>query len=236
MAPPVFKTGGRRAASSAGSIPVRLRVDSALGMADCGVGPRSWTRAAGCQERASYSSTPPGRSAGAARRDADQGGGHPRPGSGSLPGGISPASVTDAGRPRFRRPPPPLPGDQRGGRSHAHQSRPRAAVGCRVTQRGSQQDCAHGSSIRQTAKRGRRGAGPRIGEHPRSQQAWQTGSATHHLANATYRPIGCLAAASQPAMTGVHIDAARCACSPTPANGSLSLDPPVKCLSLPSFK
>src|SRR6516165_12277635 len=36
VAPPVFKTGGRRAVPSAGSIPVRLRVDPAREMAGCG--------------------------------------------------------------------------------------------------------------------------------------------------------------------------------------------------------
>ena len=45
MAPPVFKTGGRRAASSAGSIPVRLRENPALAIT-AGYGPTAVT----CQE------------------------------------------------------------------------------------------------------------------------------------------------------------------------------------------
>jgi hypothetical protein len=203
-------------------------VDSAVGMAGCGVGPRSWTRAAGCQERASPSPT-----LACSRRGSCQTGRwsrwrSPAPRIWLPSGGYQPGE-------RHRRRGSPASADRRhpnpvinatGVLMHTNPGR--AAVGCRVTQRGLQQGCADGSSIWQT---GAAAAAPPLGALTRALveanilAASKPGELAPPRITWPTRHIdrsGVLATASQPATTGVQIDAAGVRAHQPPANGSLN--------------
>ena len=98
VAPPVFKTGGRRFASPAGSIPVRLRsFDAAWEWPPAGgVGSRLWTRAVTCREPTSCSPTPAWSRRGSCWAGRWSRRRSPAPRSWLRSGPISPASVADA--------------------------------------------------------------------------------------------------------------------------------------------